>query len=70
MFLNHRLGTICSTKFRKHVSQKATNVNKWQFIKRAIKKTQKFKKNGSQKFTVARTGRANIYTVRDLNSKK
>ena len=31
---------------------------------------QKFKKKGSQKITIVRTGRANIRTVRDLNSKK
>ena len=32
--------------------------------------SQKFKKKGSQKITIVRTGRANIYTVQDLNSKK
>ena len=63
---------LLSTRFRKYVSQKPTNVNMWQFIKpcRTIKKTQEFKKKGSQKITIVRTGRANIYTVRDLNSKK
>ena len=43
---------MLSTRFRKYVSQKPTNVNMWQFIIpcRAItKKTQKFKKKGSQK---------------------
>ena len=60
-----------STRFSKYVSQKPTNVNMWQFVKpcRAIKKTQKFKKKRSQKITIVLTGRANIYTVRDLNSK-
>ena len=63
---------LLSTRFRKYVSQKTTSVNMWQFIKpcRAIKKTQKFRKKGSQKITIVRTNRANIYTVRDLNSKK
>ena len=57
---------LLSTRFRKYVSQKPTNVNMWQFIKpcRAIKKTQKFVKKGSQKITIVRTGRANIYCTR------
>ena len=47
LFLNHRLNwhNLLSTRFRKYVSQKPTNVNMWwQFIKpcRAIKKIQNF----------------------------
>ena len=63
---------LLSTRFRKHVSQKPTNVNIWQFIKpcRAIKfkKTQKFKKKGSQEIAIVRTGRIKKLKLCNLNN--
>ena len=63
---------LLSTKFRKYVSQKPTNVNIWQFKKPccAIKKTHKLIKKESQKIAIMRTGRTKKHKLCKLNNHK